>query len=199
MGTPISVAVDNSGNLYLTSYIDGAVRKVSNGVITTVADNDTTWWNIQCIAVDAAGNLYISDMTNNRIHKVSNGVKTTVAGVVLAGLAITGRDRGIALQSGSCSAIDGAGNLYIADTGSNRIREISNGVITTVAGDGVSGFSGDNGPATRASLYLDQTGYPLDLPGGLASDASGNVYITDIYNDSVRMVFERRNYYRSGT
>ena len=66
--------------------------------------------------------------------------------------------------------MDSAGNLYIADTGNNRIRKVSNGVITTVAGNGTHGFSGDNGPATSAQL---------DDPDGVAVDSAGNLYIAD--------------------
>ena len=67
-------------------------------------------------------------------------------------------------------AVDSAGNLYIADTGNNRIRKVSNGVITTVAGNGTQGFSGDNGPATSAQLTI---------PSGVAVDSAGNLYIAD--------------------
>ncbi len=75
--------------------------------------------------------------------------------------------------------MDSAGNLYIADTDNNRIRKVSNGVITTVAGNGTQGFSGDNGPATSAQLYI---------PGGVAVDSAGNLYIADTYNNRIRKV-----------
>ncbi len=75
--------------------------------------------------------------------------------------------------------MDSAGNLYIADTGNNRIRKVSNGVITTVAGNGIAGFSGDNGPATSAQLN-----YPM----GVAVDSAGNLYIADVGNNRIRKV-----------
>jgi len=117
------------------------------------------------VAVDSAGNLYIADFLNQRIRKVSNGVITTVAGNGTGGY---GGDNGPATSAELFEpvgvAIDSAGNLYIVDSYNNRIRKVSNGVITTVAGNGTQGFSGDNGPATSAQLTY---------PEGVAVDAAG--------------------------
>ena len=105
------------------------------------------------VAVDSAGNLYIADTDNHRIRKVSNGVITTVAGNGTAGFSgDNGPATSAQLNYPAGVAVDSAGNLYIADTDNNRIRKVSNGVITTVAGNGTLGFSGDNGPATSAQL-----------------------------------------------
>ena len=136
------------------------------------------------VAADAAGNLYIADRDNNRVRKVANGVITTVAGMGPTNSAGTfGGDNGPAtsahLSSPSGVAVDAAGNLYIADTANHRIREVTNGMITTVAGNGTRGFSGDNGPATSAQL---------NYPSSVAVDSAGNLYITDPYNNRIRMV-----------
>ena len=136
------------------------------------------------VAVDGAGNLYIADSHNNRIRKVSaaTGLITTVAG---NGTATFAGDGGAAtaasLNLPAGVAVDGAGNLYIADTSNNRIREVSaaTGYITTVAGSGMPTFAGDGGTATTASL---------NRPFSVSVDGSGNIYIADTQNNRVRVV-----------
>ena len=188
LGQPEGVAVDSAGNLYIADLLNNRVRKVSNGVVTTVAGNGTYYGTSGFsgddgpaisaqlnrpygVAVDSAGDLYIADTGNHRIRKVSDGVITTVAGNGTAGFS---GDNGAAtsaqLNFPEGVAVDSAGNLYIADRGNNRIRKVTNGVITTVAGNGTFGFSGDNGPATSAELIL---------PSALAVDSAGNLYIVD--------------------
>jgi len=167
--SPAGVAADSAGNLYIADSGNSRIRKVSGGVITTVAGSGAALdggfsgdtgpatsaklSNPAGVAVDAAGNLYIADTSNDRIRKVSNGVITTVVGTGTLGFA---GDNGPAtyaeLSAPNGVAVDPAGNLYIADTGNNRIRKVTNGVITTVAGNGTAGLSGDNGPATNAQL-----------------------------------------------
>jgi sugar lactone lactonase YvrE len=190
---PQGVAVDAAGNLYIADTYNNRIRKVSGGVITTVAGNGTSGSrddNIPAtsaqlnwpygIAVDGAGNLYIANTYNNRICKVSGGIITTVAGNGMHGF---GGDNGPAtsaqLSWPDGVAVDAAGNLYIADTDNDRVRKISGGVITTVAGNGTEGFSGDKGPATSAQL-----GWPYSV----AVDTAGNLYIADTYNNRVRKV-----------
>jgi uncharacterized protein (TIGR03437 family) len=188
------VAVDGSGNLYIGVVMDPCVVKVSaNGTITTVAGNGKGWFSgdggpatsaqldePNGVAIDGSGNLYIADFGSNRIRKVSsNGVMTTVAGNGWGQFSGDGGPATNAHLSGPYGiAVDGSGNLYIADY--NRIQKVSpNGVITTVAGNGVAGFSGDNGPATDAQL---------NNPGGVTVDGSGNLFIADGSNHRVRKV-----------
>jgi sugar lactone lactonase YvrE len=135
------------------------------------------------VALDAAGNLYIADRDNNRVRRISaaTGIITTVAGTGALGY---GGDGGPAtsaiLNRPIAVALDGAGNLYIADWFNNRVRKVdTTGVITTVAGTGTAGFAGDGGAATSA-LLRD--------PTGVAVDAAGNLYIADRVNARVRRV-----------
>jgi sugar lactone lactonase YvrE len=132
------------------------------------------------VIVDSAGNLYIADSANNRIREISGGVINTVAGNGTPGFSGEGGPATSAqLYAPSGVAVDTAGNLYISDTYSGSIRKVSNGVITTVAGNGTPGFSGDNGPATVAQL---------NSPYGLAVDTAGNLYIADTGNQRIRRV-----------
>jgi uncharacterized protein (TIGR03437 family) len=189
---PYGIAVDAAGNLYIGDAPANCVRKVSAGVITTVAGNGLPGYSGDNgpatsaqlsypygVSVDAAGDLFIADSNNYRIRKVANGVITTVAGNGTTGF---GGDNGPAASAQVQPfgvAVDSAGSVYIADAQNNRIRKVTNGVITTVAGNGTAGFGGDNGPATNAQLYE---------PSGVAVDSAGNVYIADTFNNRVREV-----------
>jgi len=190
---PHAVAVDAAGNLYINDLGNNRIRMVSNGVITTVAGNGTAGFNgdngpatsaelnfPEGIAVDGVGNLYIADQDNHRVRKISNGVITTVAGNGTAGFS---GDNGPAtkaeLNYPPTVAVDSSGNLYIADQYNNRIREVSNGVISTVAGNGNGGFNGDAGPAVGAELFY---------PYGVSVDGAGDLYIADEYNNRIRKV-----------
>jgi len=201
---PSGIALDQSGNLFIAE-IYNRVRKVSagSGVITTIVGNGTFGFSGDGgpassalvnepfgLATDASGNLFIADSGNNRIRKVSaNGLITTVAGTGDGGgLTTFAGDGGPAtsawLNEPSGVAVDASGNLFIADSGvdggNDRIRKVAvNGVITTVAGNGVFRFSGDGGPASSAQLRQ---------PSGVAVDAFGSLFIADCDNKRIRKV-----------
>jgi hypothetical protein len=196
---PGGVAVDSAGNLYIADSQNYRIRKVSNGVITTVAGNGVQGYSGDNgpatsaeisvplgVAVDSAGNLYIADAFNmysiydNRIRKVTDGVITTVAGSGNYGFSgDNGPATSAELDAPNGIALDSAGNLYIADTYNNRIRKVTDGVIITIAGNGTLGFSGENGPATSAGL---------DDPYGVAVDSAGNLYIAAYENNLIRVL-----------
>ncbi len=199
LSQPAGVAVDSSGNIYIADQYNYRIRKVtvSTGIITTVAGNGTAGFGGDGgsatsaelnrpfgVAVDSSGNLYIADTLNYRDRKVtvSTGIITTVAGNGAQGYsgdAGPATNAELAMHLGV--ALDSSGNLYIADTGNNRIRKVTvaTGVITTVAGNGTQGYSGDGGPATNAELKQ---------PLGTALDSDGNLYIADTLNDRIRKV-----------
>jgi hypothetical protein len=194
--SPTSVAVDGLGNYYITDQGNNRIRKVdTNGIITTLAGTNSSGFSGDgglavnaklytptSVAVDVWGNLFIADWHNFRIRKIStNGIITTVAGTNSGGFA---GDGGLAvnakLSPPNAVAVDGCGNLFIADSGNNRIRKVdTNGFITTVAGTNSAGFSGDGGAATNASL---------NTPYGVAVDGYNDVFIADSINNRIRMV-----------
>jgi len=192
----VGVAVDAAGNLYIADTSSNRIRKVTpGGTITTVAGNGGAVYSgdggpataaslnwPSGLAVDAAGNLYIADNHNHRIRKATaGGTITTAAGNGQQGYSGDGGPATAAsLNSPYAVAVDSAGNLYIVDSNNNRIRnESSVGTITTAAGNGQQGYSGDGGPATAASL---------GSPGGVAVDSAGNLYIADSSNLRIRKV-----------
>ncbi|WP_158849381.1 T9SS type A sorting domain-containing protein [Algibacter sp. L1A34] len=194
---PSDVVIDNSGNIYFSEITNCVVRKIAtDGTITTVAgvvgncsfDGDGGPANVakldfpSGLGVDANGNLYISDRNNHRIRKVAtNGIITTVAGNGTDGDSGDGGQATAAnLDTPTDVAVDATGNIYISDWYNHKIRKINtSGVISTYAGTGDSGFSGDNGLATAAKLKS---------PDGIAVDADGNVYFSDRSNDRIRKI-----------
>jgi uncharacterized protein (TIGR03437 family) len=191
--SPYGVAPDATGDFYFADYGAAEVYEVAaNGDFSYFAGKGaggvsggdgsvatTVIVQPHGVAVGPAGEVYLTD--KNRIWKVVNGIITTVAGNGTAGLSGDGGPAPAA-QLGANPlgvAVDASGTVYIADTGNHAIRMVSKGVITTIAGTGVAGFSGDNGPASAAQL---------NTPTGIAVDAAGNVYIADEYNERIRIL-----------
>jgi N-acetylneuraminic acid mutarotase len=196
---PTFIALDLSGDLYISDGFHHVIRKVtlSTGIITTVVGTGTKGYTgdggpaIDArlfspfgLALDKAGDLYFSDQYGSAVRKVtaSTGIISTVAGTGVTGYSGDGgRATSATLASVSDLAADGAGNLYIVDSANSRIRKVNaaTGIITTVAGSGARGFSGNGGPAVSAEL---------DYPYGIALDPADNFYISDSSNNQVRKV-----------
>ena len=165
--SPQDSVSDGAGNLYIADTLHNRIRKVTNGVITTIAGTgqagfggdggpaaSALLYNPAGLALDAAGNLFVSDTSNNVIRKIAGGVITTVVGTPTGGsFADNVAATGAALNLPKGIAMDSGGNLYIADSGTQRVRKVSNGQITTIAGiGGAAGYNGDGGQATAAAL-----------------------------------------------
>ena len=194
LNLPFGVAVDTAGNLYIAEFGNNRVRKVTaGGTISTLAGNGVSGYSgdggqatgamlngPQGVAVDTAGNVYIADTGNNRVRKVApNGTITTVAGNGIAGFSDGGSAVNAQVGNPVAVAVDSAGNLYIAD-GSARVRKVfASGLITTIAGNGTNGYTGDGGIATSARL---------NGPSALAVDSAGNVWVADTLNNAVRLL-----------
>jgi uncharacterized protein (TIGR03437 family) len=193
---PDGVAVDGAGNLFIADAANSRIRKVTPaGTISTLAGNGTPGFSGDGgpatsaelfgpvgLAVDGAGNLFIADANNGRIRKVTSaGTISTVAGNGTGGFSGDGGPAASAELNGPFGvAVDGTGNLFLADTGNYRIRKVTPaGTISTVAGNGVNGFSGDGGPATSAELYL---------VFGVVVDGASNLFIADTGNSRIRKV-----------
>ncbi len=199
------MTVDSKNNVYIADTNNANVRMItaSTGVINTIAGSTAIVSGAVVIAfayagdggtaitaslagpagvaIDSSGNIYIATYADNRIRKVdSKGNISTFAGN--SGYGFAG-DGGSALSAqlsaprGIC--VDSAGNLYLADRWNNRIRKIAGTTISTIAGNGQGNFGGDGGLATSAQL---------SFPDGIAADNAGNVYISDLLNNRVRMV-----------
>jgi sugar lactone lactonase YvrE len=197
LSSPAGTVVDGAGNVYVADPGNQRVRKLTPaGVISTFAGDGTAGFagdggpaasaklnNPFALALDGAGNLFIVERGNLRVRRVAAGSTTisTVAGNGLPGFSGDGGPATSAsLGNPLAVAVDSAGtNLYVSDVANGRVRKITGGTITTFAGDGFVGDSGDGGPATSAEIVE---------PSGLAVDASGNLYIADSYNNRVRKV-----------
>jgi sugar lactone lactonase YvrE len=194
---PLGLAIDHAGKLYFVDADNYLIRRInSSGLLETIAGTGAsghtgdggpaTAAEIDLptyIAFDSAGNLYFSDgeSRTNCVRKISTtGIITNFAGNGMGGFAGDGGPATLAhFFDPTGIAIDRAGNVYIGDQGNNRVRKVDTaGIITTIAGTGTAGFSGDSGQATAAEL---------SGPGGLFIDKHGNIYIAN-YNNRIRKI-----------
>jgi trimeric autotransporter adhesin len=201
LNIPFAITVDADGNVFIADAGNNAVRMVlsATGTISTFAgkgpglagysgDNgmavQSLMWNPHSVAHDEEGNVYIADSQNNAIRLVTRltGNITTIAGLGPANAGYSG-DNGLAtaarLNSPEGVAVDTDGSVYFTDSGNNVIRKISDGIITTIAGSGATGYSGDNGPAIQATFTSLK---------GIATDSENNVYVADSGNNVIRMI-----------
>lgn len=196
---PTGLALDSAGNLYIADTQNNVVREVSatTGVITSIAGNGNNTFSgdnglatraglnmPQGLAFDGAGNLYIADYYNFRIRKITanTGIITTVAGNGTSNYSGDGAQAvsaGIAWVAGI--AVNAAGDIYLSDSTHSVVRKVTanSGLISTIAGDGTSGFAGNGGPATAAEFRENS---------GLALDSAGNLLIADLGNNMVRAI-----------
>ncbi|HXB73149.1 MAG TPA: hypothetical protein VNY05_33235 [Candidatus Acidoferrales bacterium] len=195
MVIPIRCAVDQNSNLFIVDQGAHVIRKVNadnlistyagttqgfsgdGGLATQAAMNNPT-----AAAVDAAGNLYVSDQVNQRIRRIdaSTLTITTVAGTGSAGYSGDGGSAiSASLNFPGGVVVDSSGELFIVDSTNNRVRKVSGGIISLVAGTGTPGFAGDRGPALQAQF---------NNPFAITLDKAGNLYVGDIANNRVRII-----------
>jgi sugar lactone lactonase YvrE len=187
---PYGVATDANGNVYVADQNNHRIRKITPaGVVTTLAGSGsagfadgtgtTASFNYPSgVATDANGNVFVADLENHRIRKITPaGVVTTLAGSgIIGNTNATGTAASFNYPNGI--ATDATGNIYVADEGNHRIRKItSSGVVTSLAGNGISGFT--DGPGESAQFHN---------PNGVATDAIGNVYVADYVNHRIRKI-----------
>lgn len=192
---PTSVRFDHFGYMYITDASNNVIRRVDrSGIIITVAGNgiagyigdngpatNAELYSPNDVAFDAQDNMYIADWGNEVIRKVTpSGTITTFAGGGSGGLGDGGSAINAELNDPLGLEFDSAGNLYFADNGNHRVRKLNtSGIISTVAGTGIGGFSGDSGPADSAEVRL---------PEFINLSPSGDLYIPDAFNHRVRKV-----------
>jgi sugar lactone lactonase YvrE len=185
---PMGVAVDNAGDVFVADAGNHRIRKISGGVVSTVAGNGTAAFadgavvnarfnSPMKIKVDGAGNLIILDQNNHRVRKIAGGIVSTVAGSGTAGFADGAA--GIAQFNAPAGlAIDAAGNIYVGDQTNQRIRKITpNGNVSSIAGTGVSGFEDGNTSVAK-----------FNWPNGLDITTTGIIYVADNQNFRIRKI-----------
>jgi predicted RNase H-like HicB family nuclease len=187
---PAGVAVDEAGNVYVADQDNNKIRKISpSGLVSTLAGSGAfgsddgqgtaaSFFNPAGVAVDEAGNVYVADQNNNKIRKISpSGLVSTLAGSGALGFA-DGQGIAASFKYPRGLAVDGSGNVYVADSYNHTIRKISpSGLVSTLAGSGNQGFA--DGTATTAMF---------SYPAGVAVDSYGNVYVADFHNNRIRKI-----------
>jgi alpha-tubulin suppressor-like RCC1 family protein/sugar lactone lactonase YvrE len=187
---PAGVAVDAAGNVYVADTYNNKIRKITAaGVVSTLAGSGAigsadangtaaSFYHPAGVAVDTAGNVVVADQYNHKIRKITAaGVVSTLAGSGVAGSA-EGNGIAASFNNPTGVAVDAVGNVVVADYVNNKIRKITPaGVVSTLAGSGVIGSV--DGTGTAASFYN---------PVGVAVDATGNVYVADIFNNKIRKI-----------
>ncbi len=196
LSAPRGIAFDVYGNLYIADTGNNVIRKVTpGGTITTVAGNGVGGYNGDgqaatsaelnspwSVAIGPDGLLYIADLSNNLVRKVNaSGIISSVAGTGTRGFTGDGGTAATAtLNDPAAVVFNPAGDLYIADSGNNRVRRVdTSGNINTIVGNGGEAFGGDNGPAPMASVYA---------PYALAYDQAGNLYVSDMLHNRIRWI-----------
>lgn len=204
---PITLAFDHSGNMYIADADNHRIRRVNTlGIISTIAGTGTAGFsgdggpsvsaelnNPYGVALDAAGNIYIGDQSNNRIRRINtSGIITTFAGTGTSGYTGDGAAATLAQLNNPAQVwVDTGNNLLIADRYNNCVRKVNTaGTIYSIAGTGTAGYTGDGGPAIRATLH--------QVPG-VSADIHGNIYIADFANNCIRKVSAPRLAVQSAT
>jgi sugar lactone lactonase YvrE len=192
---PSGIAADQAGNLYLADTDNHAIRKIvaSTGAVTTLAGlagssgsadgtgSDARFNSPAGVAVDSSGNVYVADTLNNTLRKITaSGVVSTLAGSPGTSGSVDGPGGAASFLGPQGLAIDGSGNLYVADTNNHTIRKVlpSTGVVTTVAG-----LAGNAGSADGAGSLAQ-----FNFPSGLAVDGAGTLYVADTENHTIRQI-----------
>lgn len=191
--TPNALDADPAGNLYVVDTANDTIRKITPaGVVTTLAglagvpgsvdgtNADARFNSPSGICVDFATNLYVADSANHTIRKITQGgVVTTLAGKAGNAGSADGTNSGARFFSPSDVTADALGDIFVADSGNNTIREITpSGVVSTIAGNAGNAGSGD-GLATNAFF---------DFPEGISIDSSNNLYVADTFNNTIRLI-----------
>ena len=190
---PSGIAVGSSGDVYVSDPVNYRIRVISAGQVTTLAGSGNLGFldgpaasamfdSPAGIAVDSSGKVYVADALNHRIRLIAGGQVSTLAGSGPTGISATGGfldgpASSAMFKTPGDVAVDSSGKVYVADSGNNRIRVISNNIVSTLAGSGSAGFA--DGPVTTATF---------DYPHSIAVDSSGNVYVADSSNDRIRLI-----------